>query len=189
MIELSLTSADLHYRGFSQAVHRSGYGPEWYDYERVSREPRWPPLRGNFTRYGDVRPLLHKRDDQLAVFGAGDEMTLTFAVPSESLPAGWVRDFVLYNVGWDKDAALNTVFGDAVEPLPFETMTTYSLPRTPDAEYNRYLRTYQTRRQSASPFWSFVRQTSQPSRVLPRSRFEPEAEGSHPVGPPRQTGN
>lgn len=172
--ELVARSAELHHRGFSQAVYRPGYGPEWYDYERVNREPRWPPMFGTFTRYGDVLPLLTERDDRLAVFGAGDEMTVTFAVPPESLPAGWVRDFVLFNVGWDKDANLNTVYGDAVEPLPFQAMTVYSglERRLRDDAYDLYLQHYQTRRQEPARFWSFVRTTPNAGGVKLRSRFE-----------------
>jgi len=172
--ELTLTSADLHFRGFSQAVQQPGYGPETYDYECFSRELRWPPMTGACTRYGDVSALLTTRDDQLAVFTAGDEMTVTFAVPAEPLPDGWVRDFILYNVGWDKDANLNTVYGQMIEPLPFEAMSAYSASdvREPDAAYEHYLRTYQTRRQDPAKFWHFVRQTPQPASVLPRARFE-----------------
>ena len=173
--ELTLDSADLHFRGYSQAVHRPGYGPENYDYDRVSREPRWPPLTGGYTRYGDVRPLLLARDDELAVFGAGDEMTLKFAEPPEPLPTGWVRDFVLYNVGWDKDAAMHTVYGQSVEPLPFEAMAAYGNgeERPSNDAYDRYLRTYQSRQQNPASFWNFVRQTTTPEAAVPRSRFEP----------------
>lgn len=174
--ELELIRAHLHDRGFSQAVHHPGDGPETYDYNRVSTEPRWPPLSGAFTRYGDVRPLLEHRDDRLAVFGAGDELELSFRVPDQPLPPGWVRDFVLFNVGWDKDAVLNTLYGQSVEPLPFAEMSTYS-----HAEYalrplrdvdHAYLRTYQTRQQSPSRFWNLVRRPLPPGNFWPRSRWE-----------------
>jgi tetratricopeptide (TPR) repeat protein len=176
--ELPLRRADLHYRGFSQAVHRPGAGPEDYDYQRVSRESRWPPLNGHFTRYGDVRPLLLKRDDHLAVFGAGDELELSFDAADDRLPAGWVRDFVLYNVGWDKDSVLNTVYGQSVEPLPFAAMTAYGHreghTRPFDAGYQRYLETYQTRRQHPAEFWNLVRNLDASTTVWPRSRFDGE---------------
>lgn len=177
--ELELIRADLHYRGFSQAVHHPGDGPETYDYNRVSTEPRWPPLSGTFTRYGDVRPFIEQRDDRLVVFGAGDELELAFRVPDQPVPDGWVRDFVLYNVGWDKDAVLNTLYGQTVEPLPFAGMSTYSYAEQalrPQRDTDHAdLRTYQTRRQLPSGFWNLVRRPLSPGNVWPRSRWEDTA--------------
>lgn len=158
---LPLVSADLHERGFSRRVIDPGHGPETYDYSQVSREPHWPPMGGCFTRYGEVRELLLDWDDRLVVLGAGDEMSLAFQAPAEPLPAGWKRDFVLHNVGWDKDANLNTVYGETVEPLPFREMTVYAhtegRPRPLDPRYAKYLRTYQTRRQTAGRYWFQIR--------------------------------
>ncbi len=171
---LSLKHADLHFRGCSQAVYQPFNGPEFYDYGAVNREPQWPALGGKFTRYGDVTPLLRERDDHLVVFGAGDEFTVTFELPKEPLPEGWVRDFVLYNVGWDKDAVLNTVTGSTVEPLPFQAMKTYANgeSRPTDAAYEQYLQTYQTREQSRTSFWNQLRDGRGPDRMLPASRVQ-----------------
>jgi hypothetical protein len=114
-------------------------------------------MRGNFTRYGDVKELLTSKDDLLAVLGAGDELTLRFAVPDSPPPRGWKRDFLLYNVGWDKDCDLNTIYGETVEPLPYGTLNGY--PYSADeqirdaANYQHYLRTYQTRKQDPFDFW------------------------------------
>ena len=117
-------------------------------------------MSGRFTRFGDVTPLLADSDDHLVVMGAGDEMTLRFRVPSDPVRPGWKRDFILYNVGWDKDADLNTVQGQSVEPLPFRGMSHY--PPKPSQEYPQtaghraYLREYQTRRQSRHRFWKQI---------------------------------
>jgi tetratricopeptide (TPR) repeat protein len=150
-----LVVADLHHRGFSRRVYannalfRNGHAPEGYDYSAVTTLPRWNSMMGRFTRYGEVTELLQKQDDQMAVLGPGDEMTVEFATPADDPPEGWVRDFVLYNVGWDKDADLNTVYGQSSEPYPYKAMTQY--PQAPEnsepssAEYQQYLRTYQTR--------------------------------------------
>ncbi len=158
---LTLTAADLHNRGFSQALPPRENWPELYDYELVSRLPKWPPMNGRFTRFGDVRELLLAEDDRLVVLGAGDEMTLTFAAPATKLPPGWTRDFVIRNVGWDKDADLNTVYGQTVEPLPFVGMERYPFPvdqRPPQGpEYDRYLQEYQTRTQQRAGFWYGIR--------------------------------
>jgi len=151
----SLRTADLHYRGFSLRVYgaeslfRGGAGPEGYDYGRVVREPRWSEMSGRFTRYGDVAELLLQQDDRMIVMGPGDEVTVEFDVPQSETPAGWVRDFVLYNVGWDKDANLNTVYGQTSEPYPTRGMQRY--PGDPSqlgqlaAGQRRWLEEYQVR--------------------------------------------
>ena len=118
-------------------------------------------MNGRFTKFGDVRELLIENDDRLVVIGAGDEITLTFAESTVALPEGWVRDFVIHSVGWDKDADLNTVYGQTVEPLPFVGMRHYPFPvdqTVPDSPgYREYLRTYQTRPQKRSEFWNAIR--------------------------------
>lgn len=161
-IPLSLKQASLRYRGCSARVEHLENGPERYDYSLVSEEARWPGLQGNLTRFGEVAELLAHSDDQLVVMGAGDEILLKFDAPSQSLPPGWKRDFILYNVGWDKDADLNTVSGTSVEPLPFRGMDAYP-PVSPDVfptvnapggrTYQDYLSTYQTRTHSPRRFW------------------------------------
>ena len=159
-IELELVAADLHHRGVSRRVPGARMGPEEYRYAEVDVNPVWCPMSGRFTRYGDVTPLISTSDDRLVVMGAGDEMTMRFRVPTDPVPPGWKRDFVLYNVGWDKDADLNTVQGQSVEPLPFRGMNHY--PPRPDqevpqgAEYRRYLREFQTRKQSRHQFWKQI---------------------------------
>jgi len=120
-------AADLHYRGFSRMYRKGGrYGPQWYAYDEVSREPAWAPIAGAFTRYGDVLPLLDAPDDRYVIFGPGDETALQFdATPAPTLPPGWTRDFVLYTDAWMKDADLNTASGGTVGPLPFHGMSRY----------------------------------------------------------------
>lgn len=162
-----LTGADLHYRGFSQrtyadnSVFRNGRAPEGYDYSKVITEPRWSEMAGRFTRYGSVQELLVSQDDQMIVMGPGDEVTVEFTVPEAPIPEGWKRDFILYNVGWDKDANLATVYGQSSEPYPFKDMGQY--PGTPDQsgpsspEYLNYLKTYQTREYPRFQFRDTVR--------------------------------
>jgi hypothetical protein len=174
--ELKLVSADLHYRGFSRVVRDEGNGPEQFHYDELSAAPKWPPMLGRFTRYGDVLPLLTKRDDQLLVMGAGDEATLRFAA-IEPPPAGWKRDFLLYSVGWDKDANLETVLGRSSEPLPFQAMSAYPWPhdeKLPDSpEYLQYLRTYQTREQTPA-YWNSIRDWN---ATHPKRKFDMPRDG------------
>lgn len=160
LARLPVASADLHYHGFSNIIRTTGFGPDWYDYANVSQSPKWAPMAGRFTRYGDVTELLQDEDDLQVVFGSGDELTVAFDVPDHAPPSGWKRDFLLHNVGWDKDNDLNVVTSQAVEPLPFHGMSGY--PYRPDEQYpdtvrtRDYLRKYQTRTQRPLEFWRQV---------------------------------
>jgi hypothetical protein len=161
-----LIQAELNYRGYSARHPGSDGGPEQYDSTRRDTTPHWPPMLGQFTRYGEVTDLVQTRDDRLAIFGAGDALEVRFAKPPHDPPLGWKRDFLLYNVGWDKDADLNTVTGQTVEPHPFSGMSQYPLPATeadPDTPTLReYRKTHQVREQSRSTFWRQVRDAPSP---------------------------
>tara|TARA_R110002111_G_scaffold67_2_gene593 strand:+ start:7881 stop:11594 length:3714 start_codon:yes stop_codon:yes gene_type:complete len=154
---LPLESAMLTYRGFSTPLLHPGNGPERYDYQSLTTGIQWPPMQGRFTRYGDVQPLVESADDRLVIMGSGDEMQLRFAVPAEPVKPGWKRDFILHNVGWDKDANLHTILGQSVKPLPFRAMRGYPYP-TEDYPANPLLQTdqtqYHTRCQNSAAFWN-----------------------------------
>ena len=160
LTRLRVASADLHYRGFSEVLENPGFGPPGYDYSRVRLAPKWAPMAGRFTRYGDVTELLQDEDDLQVIFGSGDEIAVAFQVPENGPRPGWKRDFLLHNVGWDKDNDLNVVTSQAVEPLPFHGMSGYpyradeQFPETP--RHREYLRKYQTREQFPMEFWRQV---------------------------------
>ena len=162
LTKLDLLSADLHYRGFSELVSQPSNAPKRFEYNKVTTESIWPPMSGSFTRFGDVKELIGEADDMQVVLGAGDEMTVEFSAESPTLPSGWKRDFIIYNIGWDKDADLNTIHGQSVEPLPFRAMTKY--PYEPDESFpsepkhTGFLKRYQTRIQSPGSFWNQVRE-------------------------------
>ena len=162
LTKLELKSAELHYRGFSELVPKPNNAPKWFDYGNVTKESIWPPMTGNFTRFGDVKELIAEADDLQVVLGAGDEMTIEFSAETEELPPGWKRDFIIYNIGWDKDADLNTVHGQSAEPLPFRAMSKY--PYEPDQTFPSepkhvdYLKRYQTRNQLPGMFWNQIRE-------------------------------
>ena len=157
--DLELVSAELRFRGVSRIEQQPGLGPETFLYDRTITVPKWPPMQGSFTRFGDVRELLAESDDRLLVMAAGDEVALRFAAPPPP-PPGWTRDFILTSVGWDKDANLATAVGQGVDPLPWRGMASYPpaaddpAPDSPD--FRRYLDTYQTRTQSEA-FWRVLR--------------------------------
>jgi tetratricopeptide (TPR) repeat protein len=155
---LPLVGAELQYRGFSARLPQLEFGPERYDASQLTQESPWPPMGGRFTRFGDVTELLKNSDDRLAILGAGDAVTIRFrADQAPKLPSGWKRDFIINNVGYDKDADLNTVYGQYVEPLPFRAMRGYPDPtgaQFPDSPIHREdQRQYQTREQSHRAFW------------------------------------
>jgi hypothetical protein len=156
--KLKPSSADLHYRGFSRSYRKGGrYGPDWFDYNNVTTGQKWRDLVGNYTRYGDVLPLLMEADDKYIIKNAGDETTITFSTKGlPEPPEGWVRDFLIHSVGWVKDGDLNTATGNTVLPLPFHGMTCYpysadeSYPS--DKEHYEYLRDYNTRKVTTEDF-------------------------------------
>lgn len=151
MTTLNPDSADLHYRGFSKMYRPNPHAPHLFDYQKVTTEAQWRDLSGYYTRYGDVNALLQEVDDMYVILNAGDEITVEFdAARLPSLKPGWVRDFILYSDGWDKDGDINTLTSQTVEPLPFHGMSAYPYPESehyPDDEaHQEYRRKYNTRR-------------------------------------------
>lgn len=133
-VRMEPSRAELRYRGVSPAFRRGGPdGPHWFDYDRAGPSP-WRPIEGNLTRYGDVRSLLLADDSRYPILGPGDELALSFdAGRLPPPPPGWTRDFLIYTVGWLKDADLSTADGWRVEPLPFHGMSSY--PYGPEERY------------------------------------------------------
>jgi hypothetical protein len=153
---LPIVSSELQYRGFSREMKRQWFEPHWYDYNTLSKAAAWPPLAGKFTRYGSVDSMIGADDDHLVVMGAGDEMSLRFGLPATNLPDGWVRDLILHSVGWDKDAALNTLEGQSSLPLPSSKYRQYPPGMEDREEENRIDHMHReslTREQSAKSFW------------------------------------
>ena len=110
----------------------------------------WRDLEGNYTRFGDVLPLLTEADNMYIVMNAGDETLIEFSTKTlPELPADWKRDFLIHSVGWVKDGDLNTASGNKVLPLPFHGMSKYpygadeSYPQ--NAEHREYMKEYNTR--------------------------------------------
>lgn len=143
--------ADLHYRGFSKMYRPTAHAPHLFDYSEVETAQQWRDLAGNYTRYGEVTPLLEEIDDMYVILNAGDEMTVEFdAAGLPPLEVGWERNFILYSDGWDKDGDINTLSSQTAAPLPFHGMSTYPYPDTekyPETpKHLRYQLEYNTRR-------------------------------------------
>lgn len=164
---LNPISADIHYRGFSRSYKKGGrYGPHWFDYSDVDKNRKWRDLLGNYTRYGDVLPLLKESDNKYIISNAGDETSIKFnAKILPELKKGWKRDFLIHSVGWVKDGDINTALGSAVLPLPFHGMSSYppsindSYPKDP--ELQKYLREYNTRAVTADDYRNSIKNNNQ----------------------------
>jgi tetratricopeptide (TPR) repeat protein len=146
-----LSSADLHFRGFSETHAHGQYAvPDTYVYDRVSPATFWNPTPGLYTKFGRVEELLRDEDDRLVLMGSGDEVKLQFdAKALATLPQGWSRDFLLKVDGWAKDRDPNTAFPMSVLPMPFHAMSRYPYPPNEhyprDAVHDAYQRSYNTR--------------------------------------------
>ncbi|HUR34864.1 MAG TPA: FG-GAP-like repeat-containing protein [Vicinamibacterales bacterium] len=143
-------SASLRWRGFSAEVRPDGEDPPGYDYARVTPDSPWKVFAGDYTREGDVLPLLTRTDDQFVISKPGDEVALEFDEGAGVVPPGWVRTYLLVGDGFSKEMDVNSASPDTVEPLPFHGMSRYPYPageHYPDtAEHEDYRRTYNTRR-------------------------------------------
>lgn len=121
---LSPIEAALAPHGYSEKGRFDGKLPPSYDYHRTVPGRRYKNIEGFYTRYGDITPLLDESDNASAILHHGDEVRIFFpALPPP--PPTWVRDFLVYTSGWDKDAHPNTEAGAQVEPLPFHGMKSY----------------------------------------------------------------
>jgi tetratricopeptide (TPR) repeat protein len=141
--------ADLHWRGFSRFAPLPAFLPLTPNYDNVQSSPPWNRTPSGWcTRYGPVEDLVNESDDALALLNGGDEVALSFnASQLPATPEGFVRDFFLYVVGWDKDADFHVGQGWRVEPLPFAGMEdqTYGHTDRPADLSNSWINKYNTR--------------------------------------------
>jgi hypothetical protein len=110
------------------------------------------PASGNFTRLGDVTPLLTAADNMYVIGRQGDQISLLFPTDNLDAPApGMVRDYFVFVADWFKDAPDNWGYQYTltVDPLPFIGMsgfpytTAESYPY--DAAHLAYLQQWNTR--------------------------------------------
>ncbi|MGC9291535.1 MAG: FG-GAP-like repeat-containing protein [Acidobacteriaceae bacterium] len=130
--ELPLASAQLAFRGYPQQIEGKKPGDALtYDYDHNSQTGPFLRARGNYTRYGDVTPLLQKIDDRFVIFGTGEDMDLEFsAAPLPPLRNGWTRDYFFYANGFVKDMDFYEASPYTVAAMPFHGMSTYPYPAT-----------------------------------------------------------
>ncbi|MCF6263186.1 MAG: FG-GAP-like repeat-containing protein [Xanthomonadales bacterium] len=149
-----LMQAALRFRGFSEwiePIERSK--PEIFNYQNVTYKAFWNPLKGSYTRYGNVEELLAREDSLMVVMGSGDEVVLSFSADIELPKLGWRREFLLYLNGFVKDGDKYTASDGQLAPLPYAGMTQYPYPRDQSVseifsrdDYREYIKNYQTRK-------------------------------------------
>lgn len=146
--EVPLARANLDFHGFPRKIENQPPGNVAYIYEEASPTGPYTRPSGNYTRYGDVLPLLTDLDDRLAIFGSGDEVKLDFDPSSlPPLPIGWTRDYFFAADGYEKDMDFYAFDFDRIAPLPYASMKNYppaqSFPL--DDAYVDYFLQYNTR--------------------------------------------
>jgi hypothetical protein len=154
LTNLPLSHAEEGFHGFPLKIEGNPPGNLTYVYESASSTGPYTRPAGAYTRHGDVLPLLTSLDDQLVVFGSGDEVALDFD-PSTlpALPKGWARDYFFAANGYEKDMDFYAYDFTHVDPLPFADMGAYPYPGKSfpldDAHLN-YILEYNTRHMSGN---------------------------------------
>ncbi|RLF39112.1 MAG: hypothetical protein DRN12_07410, partial [Thermoplasmata archaeon] len=146
--EAPLLSANLYWKGPSVQIGREG-APALPDFYTTANSPCFHEWEGNFTRYGDVLPLLTQADDKFVIMHAGDAVEMEF----DALPSlGMERDYMVFTDAFYKEDFVHYLLGQEVsnvEPLPFHGMPYYPYPDTMsypyDEEHILYLNEYNTR--------------------------------------------
>lgn len=115
---LEVIEAVLGYRGISNETE-DGKG---FDYDNLSKGKQ--NHEGNFTKYGDVWPLLKEVDDKLVVMDSGDEISMSFKALPQPAP-GMTRSFVVKPWVYFKELELAKV-----EPMPFRKQDMTKLPHS-----------------------------------------------------------
>jgi len=141
--EVPMVAARLGARG----IDPKSTDGELYEYVYGPATGRTAYLPGNYTRLGDVAPLLAATDDKFVIYGGGDEIVLSFLPTGPPAPE-MRRAFLVYTNGYYKDVKVDVPH--TVAPLPFAGMSNFPYdpavehyPDDPDRE--AYLLEYNTR--------------------------------------------
>ncbi len=147
---LDAATAEFGFAGYPEPHRPRGIPPTEYRYGTRAARDIWGAHEGDYTRYGDVLPLLAETDDRYVIARHGDELRLRF--DAQQLPPaapGTRRTFFAFADGFGKDMDLNSARPHTVGPLPFHGMPSYPYPEEayPDSEkLARWRAEYNTRR-------------------------------------------
>ena len=127
--EVPLSTASLEFLGYPEEIRLKPASDTMYSYSRRSMTGPYARAAGNYTRYGDVKPLLETSDEKFTVFSSGEGLKLEFDPRKlPKLPVGWVRDYFFYADGFEKDLDFYAAHAFTVEPLPRHTSISYPYP-------------------------------------------------------------
>jgi hypothetical protein len=149
--ELSPILANFHWKGVSKQSSPDMKEPTIPDFDDVITDiTGFHVWEGNFTRYGDVLPLLSNVDDKFVIMHVGDSISIEF--DELAIPDGLERDYYLFSDGYYKQNFVRLLLGQDisnVEPLPFHEMSNYPYPDSEsypyDADHIAYINEYNTR--------------------------------------------
>ncbi|MBZ0112199.1 MAG: FG-GAP-like repeat-containing protein [Thermoanaerobaculia bacterium] len=134
---LAPESATLDFQGFSRWYRPASNGPYLFDYAERRAYPwrptatgerviSWDEHEGYYSPYGDSLAAIASLDDNLVVFGSGEQLSLRFDLDSLAPPPpGWRRTFFLHLEGWEKDGDPNVACSETVGPLPSRSALSY----------------------------------------------------------------
>jgi len=151
--EAPLVNASLAALGYPKEIRLSPASDTVYSYAQRSKTGPYAHAAGNYTRYGDVLPLLRASDDRFVIFSSGEGVKLDFdARRLPALPAGWTRDYFFNADGFEKDMDFYAAHAFTVAPLPRHTLLSYPYPSASgyptDVEHLLYELDYNTRSRS-----------------------------------------
>lgn len=148
--KLDAASAEFRFGGYPEPHRPLDRPPTEYRYATRAARDIWGAHEGDYTRYGDVLPLLDAIDDRYVIARHGDELRLLFDARELPTPApGLQRTFLAFADGFGKDMDLNSARPHTVLPLPFHGMPGYPYPEEayPESEeLTRWRAEYNTRR-------------------------------------------
>ncbi len=149
VVRVDPETAHLYWRGFSAFDDLPWYLPLTPLFDQVHPAPLWRITpKGWCTRYGDVRELIARRDDALALLNGGDALALSFKddqLPPK--PSGALRTFFFCSSGWDKDSDFHCAKGWLVDPIPWHGMDDQRYGQDPRPVINgdHWIKKYNTR--------------------------------------------
>jgi len=116
-IQLPLVSAIVNEPGYPRRSTGSFLQPG-YDWSRRDPLADMRAQAGFYTEFGPAHDLVVQEDGNLAIFGTGEAINLSWAIEQEHPGEGWTRHHVLDVRGWCKDMDLATRGGEQVGPIP-----------------------------------------------------------------------
>ncbi|MBL4659325.1 MAG: VCBS repeat-containing protein [Alcanivoracaceae bacterium] len=115
--DLKLQKARLYQLGFPK---RSDNTQRVADYQFAERQPFWDTryMEGAYTQLGDITELLKKKDNAVAIIGAGEAIELLYLDDLPEVAENFERYFMLQFKGWAKDMDILTQNGETLAPIP-----------------------------------------------------------------------